>query len=291
MFDQNNTHALNLVGEYAVIQPNSVGNESADFNLPQSIFPFWMGTVSEAIWLIGIERNAGKMLGAAYAPTFQNLNSYEWAPDMISFTADPAQDVHSTSYHMVQLFSGTRFTEILPITSTTNFGPVYWVAGQNTATGSHILKVAVYNSTGTVPITVSFGGVLPGVQAILTVLTAPNGTSYAQIGSDPVITTVTTLTAGAQGFSFDMPDLSIAVLATNPGSTNTTNSASSVATKSASTSTIRISSASTKSAGTTAAPSSAITKTASSKTAGTTTSANCGAVHVGQGGTLWIGCG
>ncbi len=65
----------------------------------------------------------------SYAPGFQNLNSYEWSPDLISFTADPAQTVVSTSYRGIELFSAHRYHETVPVEADEGFGPAYYVAG------------------------------------------------------------------------------------------------------------------------------------------------------------------
>lgn len=112
---------------------------------------------------------------------------------------------------MIKLFSGTRISETLS-TSGGDFGPAYWVAGIG-STGSRILKTAVYNSTGDVPVTISFDGVSAGATANLTILTAPDATSYNDVGSDIVQTNTTIITASASGvFSFSLPNLSISVL-------------------------------------------------------------------------------
>lgn len=174
------------------------------------------------MFLIGAERNSDLILGASYAPTFQNFNAYQWTPDLISFTADPSQTVLSTSWHMISLLSGTRITETLP-TVGGDFGPAYWVAGINNETGAHILKTVVYNSTAPYPVSVSFDGVAAGATANLTVLTAPNGYSNNDVGVDVVQSTTTTITASADGaFSFNLPDLSVSVLIVNSGSGSTT---------------------------------------------------------------------
>ncbi|KAL1305728.1 hypothetical protein AAFC00_007314 [Neodothiora populina] len=201
-----------LIGEYAIVQSNEAGQAGVSWDEARSSFPFWIGTVAEAIFLIGAERNADNILGASYAPTFQNLNKWQWAPDLISYTADPSQDVLSTSWHMLQLMSEVRITETLP-TSGGAFGPAYWVAGVNDDRGSHILKTAVYNSTGDVPMTVSFNSINAGTTANLTVLTAPGAYSYNDIGSDIVKGNSTILTASSAGaFTFYLPNLSISVL-------------------------------------------------------------------------------
>ena len=213
-FDQNSSTHPTLVGEYATIQPNG-----ADANTPRLAHPIWIGAVAEAVFLLGTERNSDAILGASYAPLFQNINSPNvngggWAPDLISFTADPSQDTLSTSYRVIQLFSNHRIAQTLSVTSSTGFGPAYYVAGTSAAgSGSYILKAAVYNSTSDVTMNVNFPSISAGSTGNLTLLTAPTGYSYSDIGSDVVNSTTATVTAGQGGtFSFQMPNLSVAVL-------------------------------------------------------------------------------
>lgn len=179
-----------------------------------SLWPYWIGSVSEAVFVIGMERNADRVWGWSYAPVLQNLNSYEWSPDLISFTADQTQTVLSTSYQVLKLFGNSPFTSTLPATTADDFGPAYWVAGEDNATSTYYVKAAVYNSTGDVPFNVTFDGVGSGSSATLTVLTAPDGYSYNDIGSEVVSTTTSTLTADSGGaFSFSLPNLSVGLLA------------------------------------------------------------------------------
>ena len=68
-------------------------------------------------------------------------------------------------------------TDTLPISTTTSFGPAYFVAGRNEGTGSYILKAAVYDSKNAaladVPLTVRLNRLSSGASATLTVLPAP----------------------------------------------------------------------------------------------------------------------
>ena len=218
MFNANTSSNRVFIGEYAVVQPNNGSvPEVMDPTVPQVEWPFWLGTVAEAIFLLGAENNAASIIGASYAPTFQNLNSYTWAPDLISFTADPAQDVLSTSYQGLKLLSSTRMTTTRPIITTDQPGPAYWVAGQNVNTGSDIFKAAVYNATQDVEFTVEFAGLAASTLAQLTVLTAPDALSVATIGQNPVNTTVRHLTSMDDRYTFCLPPLSIAVLETQTG--------------------------------------------------------------------------
>lgn len=107
-------------------------------------------------------------------------------------------------------------TNTLPTKSSDNYGPLYYVAGVDTSTNSHIFKAAVYNSTADVPVSLTFDGVQAGTPAELTVLTAPNALAMNEVGGPNVVNSkVTTLRAGKQGvFEFSLPNLSVAVLKT-----------------------------------------------------------------------------
>ncbi|KAI9727456.1 MAG: hypothetical protein M1834_008400 [Cirrosporium novae-zelandiae] len=213
-FDNDYTSAHpTLIGEYAVIQPNLGDGSGANWSTSKLRFPTWIGSVSESIFTIGMERNCDKMIGASYAPLFQNLNSYEWSPDLISYSAYSDNTVLSTSYYAIQLLSTHRFTQNLPTTST--FDPLYYVAGLNNETSTYVFKAAVYNTTSSADVDVSlaFDGLAASVTATMTVLTAPSGYATNTVGSNVVETAVQTVVAGAAGvLEFSLPELSVAVL-------------------------------------------------------------------------------
>lgn len=206
-----------MVGEFACVSDNLPNNPGVDFgNL--NPWPTWIGSVAEIVYLLGLEVNAQTIFGASYAPTLQNLNSYEWGTNMISFAADTSKTVLSTSWHTLKLISNTRFTQTRTVSSSVAADPVYWAAGVNENTGSNIIKIATYNTTGTTPVTVMFPGIAKGTSANLTVLTAPgDGHEHSYVGYDPVVANVTTLKADKNGmYSFSLPNLAVAVLATKP---------------------------------------------------------------------------
>lgn len=204
-----------LLGEYAVVEYDHFNTSAPSWTAGalRAFVPFWYGSVAEAIYLLGAERNSNKIIGASYAPSFQNFNRWEWVPDLIEFDAYPGHTTLSTSWYVIHLLSGTRITENLPMTITDGgFGPAYFVAGRSDVTGSHIAKFAVYNSTGSVPFTLSFEGVGAGATGNLTYLTAPMNASNP-IAGNVVQETVSTVTASANGtFSFTLPEYSVAVL-------------------------------------------------------------------------------
>ena len=57
---------ITFLGEYAAVQPNIPSGGGVNWSLSKWMFPMWIGTVAEAVFLIGTERNADKMIGAAY---------------------------------------------------------------------------------------------------------------------------------------------------------------------------------------------------------------------------------
>ncbi|CEJ57847.1 Putative Alpha-L-arabinofuranosidase A [Penicillium brasilianum] len=216
MFDSySDAHPL-LLGEIAATEYNNgVGIDWSDTHF--SLYPWWLGSVAEAVFLLGAERNADKIIGTTYAPFLMNLDSYEWSPTMISFNSDPDQTAKSTSWHVYNLFNKNHMTNTLPATSNSSFGPLYYATGLNNKTNSHIFKAAVYNSTADVPVSLTFEGIGRGTTADLTILTAPSDVSMNEVGGSNVVQSkVTKIKAGKQGvFSFSLPSLSVAVLTTN----------------------------------------------------------------------------
>ncbi|KAL9089377.1 MAG: hypothetical protein Q9159_002593 [Coniocarpon cinnabarinum] len=217
IYNASNSTNPTLLGETSAIAPNGPPNEpDYNFTTPMQPWATWIGSVAESIYFIGAERFGNGIIGATYAPILQNLNKFEWTPDLVGFAADPAQDLQSTSYYSIQLLSSKRFTQTRPITTEDQPNPAYWVAGDNTDTGAKYLKLAVYNATENVTFSTSFTGLAEGTAANLNVLTAPDSYSENTPGNpNQVITTVTPLTADANGaFSFELPALSVAVLET-----------------------------------------------------------------------------
>ncbi|KAK2041857.1 alpha-L-arabinofuranosidase [Colletotrichum somersetense] len=214
-FDRFDNDVGHIVGEVAATHPN--GGIGWEGNLMP--FPWWIGTVGEAVSLIGYERNADRIPGTFYAPVLRNMNRWQWAVTIVQFAADPAMTTRSTSWFVWELFAAHPLSETLPTVG--EFGPAYWVAGKNEAKGSLIWKGAVYNTTDSadVPINVRFEGVAAGTTASLTVLTNPSGDPFAyndpHTGVNVVASNTTTVTANEDGvFAFSLPELSVAVLDT-----------------------------------------------------------------------------
>jgi alpha-N-arabinofuranosidase len=192
-----NEHPL-LLGEYAIVDYDIPGFSAPMWEpgAPRAFYPFWYGSVSEAIYLLSAERNSD--------------NRWQWVPDNIAFDANPAHTILSTSYQVIKLLGSARITENLPSTGG-NYNPAYWVAGRSDKTGSHIAKTVVYNATADTHFAITFDDVSKG-EATLSWMTAPKNAS-STIGHDVIKYTTSTVTANKKGaFHFDLPPYSVAVL-------------------------------------------------------------------------------
>ena len=220
-FDRFDNDIGHIVGEVAASHVN--GASSPRWEGPLYKFPWWIGAVGEAVSLIGYERNSGHVPGAFYAPVLRNMNRWQWAVTLIQFAADPKMTTKAVTWYCWSLFAHHPITHTLPTTTDSNYGPVYWGAGKDEARGgAFVWKGAAYNTTdgGSVPVSVHFDGVTAGTLANLTVLTNAAGDPYAyndpHTGVNIVDTTTSILTADAEGvFSFELPQLSVAVLDTD----------------------------------------------------------------------------
>ena len=210
LFDHIYHHTL--IGEYACVYPNNVeGLPSRDKFIT---YPFWIGSVAETVFLLVAERNSDRIIGAAYAPLMAHFEESQWVPTLLTFTADPKKTTLSTSYHAIQLLASNTLTETLHARSDAGFGPLYYVTGRDNDTDSYLFKAAVYNSTSNVPVSISFPSFPKGTRAEHTVLTAEAPDAHNAVGGrEAVISTTSIILAGPDGvFSFELPNLSVAVL-------------------------------------------------------------------------------
>ncbi|KAH7135798.1 alpha-N-arabinofuranosidase A [Dendryphion nanum] len=213
-FDRLTKDNLTLVGEFSSTHPN--GGSSWNGNLHP--FPWWIGGVGEAIFMIGAERNGDRIIGSTYAPILRNMNRWQWSICMIEFEADSTKTSLSTSYHVFKLFSERPLSATLPTTPSANTSSLFWVAGVNEVTSLPVFKAANYNTTDhqPTPVSLAFEGLDEGTQAEFTLLTSsdgPFGYNDPKKGNNVVIESKKVLKAGINGtFAFELPELSIAVL-------------------------------------------------------------------------------
>lgn len=126
-----------FAGEYAAqsdrtVSPNNRNN--------------WRTAIAEAAFMTGLERNAGVVHMASYAPLFAHVDGWQWTPDLI--WVNNLQTVGTTDYQVQKLFSTNRGSRVVPITLNNDV-----VAGQDSlyasaAIDAKELIVKLVNASG-----------------------------------------------------------------------------------------------------------------------------------------------
>ncbi|KAF2396417.1 glycoside hydrolase [Trichodelitschia bisporula] len=119
-----------LLGEYSVYQSDTPSGAVNFQNPPDKhvFYPQMLSAIAEGVYALGGERNPHTVKMSSYAPSLQNLNRYNWTPNMIQFTAHHDRTVLSTSYWQQWMFARYRGTHTLPVTNTGGLNPLYWAA-------------------------------------------------------------------------------------------------------------------------------------------------------------------
>lgn len=94
-----------FAGEYAAqsVAPVSPDNKNN-----------WQCAMSEAAFMTGLERNAGVVTMASYAPLFAHVDGWQWTPDLIWF--DNLRSYATPDYYVQQLYSLNKGTAVIPLT-------------------------------------------------------------------------------------------------------------------------------------------------------------------------------
>ncbi|CAE6459612.1 unnamed protein product [Rhizoctonia solani] len=200
-----------FVGEYAVTSTNP----SCIYGTPacgRLEYPTLQGAVAEAAYMTGLERNSDVVFASTYAPTLQNINGYQWTPDVITFNAGSI--VKSASYYAQHMFStnlGTHVIKTSPAPSSSV--PLHWVASHDTANKIVYLKAS---NTGTSTFTATFALDFPITgQPTVTLLSASAATLFNTLSSPNTVVPQTTnlnVGSGATSLSYTFPAQSIAVI-------------------------------------------------------------------------------
>ncbi|KAJ5366732.1 hypothetical protein N7541_000673 [Penicillium brevicompactum] len=107
-------------------------------------WPYMQGSCSEAVYMIGMERNSDIVKMTTYAPMLQHFDFVSWSPTLYGFNNTPDSITPSTSYFVQKMFMSNKGDTILPVDSTADFGPLYWVASKTNST--YYLKMANYGT-------------------------------------------------------------------------------------------------------------------------------------------------
>lgn len=117
-------------GEYAAQSEKMVSVENVN-NLECAL--------SEAAFMIGMERNADVVRMASYAPLFAHVDAWQWKPDMI--WVDNLNVVPTANYYVQQLFCHYRGDETVPTEIDEETTSLFAGAVRDGETGDVIVKV------------------------------------------------------------------------------------------------------------------------------------------------------
>ncbi|TVY48817.1 putative alpha-L-arabinofuranosidase A [Lachnellula occidentalis] len=200
-----------FVGEYANTETDS-GTQLLWSNTAAKQV---QGAISEAVYMIGLERNSDLVKLASYAPILEHFGLAEWPPDLVGLSSAPNPLTGSISYYVQKLFSTARGDTIRAVSADVDFGPLYWVASSTTR-GKWYVKIANYgmaSQNATVKIPSASG--LSGTAAVQ-VLSGSAGTSNgpAAVSVQPVNSTLTG--SATAGWTFDIPAYGVAVFTASP---------------------------------------------------------------------------
>lgn len=82
-FDRFDNDYPHIIGEVAATHSNG----GIGWDGPLAPFPWWIGSVGEAISLIGYERNGDRIHGSYYAPVLRNMDRWQWSITIVQFAA------------------------------------------------------------------------------------------------------------------------------------------------------------------------------------------------------------
>jgi alpha-N-arabinofuranosidase len=182
-----------FVGEYAAIKDRQGGD--VEINEPTL-----ESATSEAVMILGLERNSDVVRGFAHGALLKSLHD---EPDnhVAMMKHAPETIVYSLSYYVAKLFSTNYGTETVATSGDSGFGPLYWSTTKNDS-GTYFVKIVNYDGAESTPITVD----LPGNtrQATLKTFTAPNQFSTNTLGNTQGVWSETTIQRGSDGFTFTL---------------------------------------------------------------------------------------
>ena len=121
-------------GEYAAQSDHTVSVDNKNN---------WLTAISEAAFMTGLERNAGVVTMASYAPLFAHIDGWQWSPDLI--WVDNLRSYGTTDYYVQKLFSTNKGSKVVPISLNNDViagqDSLYASAATDAATNELIIKI------------------------------------------------------------------------------------------------------------------------------------------------------
>jgi alpha-N-arabinofuranosidase len=192
-YDNSDRNYPVLVGEYAAIY------DAQHVNSNQLDNPTLQSATSEAIYFLGLERNADFIVGISHGALIKSLHDEIDNVAMMKHTPDAI--VRSYSYYVAKLFATNYGTETVAVTGDSDYGPLYWAATKNDA-GTYFVKIVNYDGADSTPVTV----VIPGKTNDATLITVGGPDTYSTntLGSITSVWTETTVPSSSGGYSFTL---------------------------------------------------------------------------------------
>ena len=129
-----------FAGEYAA-QSIAIGSPDNKNN--------WDCAISEAAFMTGLERNAGVVTMASYAPMLAHVDAWQWTPNMIWF--DNLTSYGTVNYYVQKLYALNKGTSVLPVAMPGNAkngaDNLFASAVADAPTGDVIVKLVNYATT------------------------------------------------------------------------------------------------------------------------------------------------
>ena len=190
-----------LVGEYATIYDDQTTGANGQLDNPTL-----QSATSEAVYFLGLERNADLIVGISHGAliksVFEDNNPPNGPNDNVALLKHTATDVTpSISYYVAKLFGQHFGTETVQVDGDSSYGPLYW-AGTKDDDGSYYIKIVNYGGAASTPVTVNIPGKTN--DAVLKTVTAPDTFSVNLPGNITSIWKETTVKNTGSGYTFTL---------------------------------------------------------------------------------------
>lgn len=201
----------NLFDSYSRSDPKIMVGEYAAQNGPIARGTATLGAaLGEAAWITGLERNADVVIMSSYAPLFQNLNGFQWSPDLISY--DALTSFGSPSYYVQALFSVDHGDVVAP--SRVSDGASLAVVASSASHTGRLYLTVVNTSSSAQATRVRIKGVssvsATGTATVLTSRSADDQNSLS--APTKVVPKSRTIRGLGTAFSYTFPPNSVTVL-------------------------------------------------------------------------------
>ncbi|KAK6371391.1 hypothetical protein LTS17_009122 [Exophiala oligosperma] len=184
-----------LVGEYAAIYDDQHQNPNQLNN------PTLQSAMAEAVYFLGLERNADLIIGICHGALIKNLHHEPGNVAMMKHSA--TEIVFSYSYYAAKMFANNYGSETVPITSDSNFGPLYWAGTKDASpSGKYYLKIVNFDGASSTPVTVTIAD--KSSPAKLITLSGPDKYSTNTLGSVTSVWTETTIYSKNGTYNFTL---------------------------------------------------------------------------------------